>query len=234
MKKVFSLVSIAALCGLMIGCADPYVAKDVPVVKPFSKLYVPGAKAGIGVTAGTDVTKLKALYASAKRGSPRSNPFMLSKDEISFDLTQSSERLFNESGSFDLTYTPKETNDDKVEVEEAQPYRRLMGIVIGDAVVAILETQGQPTVIIRPGSEIPNTEWKVISIDTEKAVLERKGNAKPKRITVRLENPPPGFNPGGGAGAPGPGGPGGPGGPPGGSGMPFGAQGGSGGRGKSD
>jgi len=62
--------------------------------------------------------------------------------------------------------------------------------------------------VIRPGSKIPNSDWTVESIDREKAVLVRGGNAEPHRIVVRLESPPPGMG-GGGIGGPGAGGGGG-------------------------
>ena len=90
---------------------------------------------------------------------------------------------------------------------EPQPYRRLSGILIGDSVLAILEEGGKST-IVRPGMMIPDTNWRVVSIDKDKAILRREGPQLPHEVEVRLEVGMPGFtNTGnqGGGGTPPPG-----------------------------
>jgi hypothetical protein len=58
-----------------------------------------------------------------------------------------------------------------------------------------------PMQLIRPGMQIPNSPWKVISINEDEAVLRRSGNKRPKEIVVRLQGPiAPGSS--GGFGAP--------------------------------
>jgi hypothetical protein len=96
--------------------------------------------------------------------------------------------------------------------------------VVGDSVLALIDMGNGTTELIRPGQRIPGSEWTVVSIDEEKAILRRGGNRLPRQVTVRLELPPPGFGGGGNTGGF-PGGPTGPGGPPGGPGMPPGGPG---------
>lgn len=231
------LLPFVVLAGLAIagtsGCKAPEEdAGPATTVRSGRKVepYKINARAGLPVTVRTDPNALKGLVARTTRFGNRSNPFQLLKDEVRFDRDQNVERLFGQDGSFNLEYKEPELPPiQSSTVEEAQPYRRLSGIVIGDAIVAILETQGQETVLIRPGQFIPNTEWKVVSINNDRAILRRSGNRKPNEIEVKLELPPPGFGDTGAgtAGAPGGrgGGPGGPGGPPG---EPAGAAGGTG------
>ncbi|MBN9500394.1 MAG: hypothetical protein BGO01_03440 [Armatimonadetes bacterium 55-13] len=141
----------------------------------------------------------------------RTDPFALMAEEKAFEVSQSSERLLADSG-FSFDYEEPEQKDD-TPVLEPQVYRRLAGVIVGESVLALIDMgDGRPLEIIRPGQRIPNSEWTVVSIDDEKAILRRNGNKLPRQIVVRLESPP--FNPNQGGGAPG--GPnGGPGGAPG-------------------
>jgi hypothetical protein len=75
---------------------------------------------------------------------------------------------------------------------EVQPYRRLAGILVGETVSAILIMENGEPHIVKPGYRIPNSEWTVVSIDQDKAILRRGGSKKPNEITVRLESPPAG------------------------------------------
>lgn len=200
-----NLLPLAALALVVVGCQPPEeeatVTQTAKVVKP----YVPTAQAGIPVQPRVDPNALKPLIARASRFGSRSNPFVLLKDEIYFEKAQAAERLFQEDSSFPVTYEPPQPSAGTTIVVEAQPYRRLSGIVIGDAVVGILETQGQPTVLIRPGQLIPGTDWRVVALNEDRAILRRPGNRRPNEITVKLESPPPGFGGGslGGGGRPG-------------------------------
>ncbi len=220
------LAGIVALAGC--GLPDPGDT-SVPNVPKMPDAYAPKAKAGIPVAQAPDTGQLKPLIAATSRFGSRPNPFLLQASDIKFDQAQAAERLFLQEGTFSLNYTEPEFREPELLPEEPQPYRRLMGVVIGDAIVAILETDGQAPLLIRPGMRIPDTDWVVASIDEEKAVLRRTTNQRPKEVIVRLEQPRPGFGagagggqgaPGGGsfgpngpgAGAFGPGGPGGPGG----------------------
>src|SRR5262249_11073777 len=128
----------------------------------------------------------------------RNDPFALMPEERRFESSQATERVLGESGSWRFDYEPPEVKDE-TPVTEPQPYRRLPGVIVGESVLALIDMgDGRPLEIIRPGQRIPNSEWTVVSIDEEKAILRRPGNKLPKEIVVRLESPP--FNPGGGGG----------------------------------
>lgn len=149
------------------------------------------------------------------------NPFGLLPAERAFDQQQLADRLIFDVGGFgqffqDVSVEPEQT------VVEPTPLWRLAGIVIGEGVVALLDT-GTQIFDVRPGSRIPNTDWQVVSIDEERAVLRRtRDNVLPREFVVNLQGPLSGGGMGPGPGAGGPGGPGGPGGRPGGPGGPGG------------
>jgi hypothetical protein len=105
-------------------------------------------------------------------------------------------------------YEPPIEVADQSEIVEPQPYRRLAGILVGDTVSAIIIMEDGSAHIIKPGMRIPNSPWRVVSIDEEKAILRRAGNRKPTQITIRLETPLGGVPAQGGGRPGGPGGPG--------------------------
>jgi hypothetical protein len=213
MKKceLKTLALAAAATAVLAGCIppddEPFATVSARKVTP----YKPSAPAGLPVSVSADPNSLKALIARAGRFGKSSDPFRLLPNEIQFERSQTVERLMAEQGNFNLEYEAPQPPTGTGPVAEPQPYRRLSGIVIGDAIVGILETQGQPTIIIRPGQYIPGTEWRVVLINEDRAVLRRAGNRLPREVTVLLELPPPGFDSGNGGGGPsgGPDGPGG-------------------------
>ncbi len=193
---------------VMQGCGDPTASlEELPARQADkTKAYLPSAVAGVNkdVSKSQSPDRLKSLVASSSRFGSRQNPFRLNEEELSFDKLQAAEKLLSEQGNFGSTFELPEDKEEQVVAEEAQPYRRISGIIIGDAVYAILEQNGR-SYIIRPGSEIPETNWRVASIDRDRVILRRSGSALPNEIEVRLELPPPGMgsqgpNPGGGAG----------------------------------
>jgi hypothetical protein len=208
-----SILSVAALSVVFLaGCSKassgPETAATLPVKK---SSVVVDAAAGVPITQSTDAKRFTALVASnsGRFGAGRPDPFALTREDQAYDVQQGTERLFQQS-NFSMEYQPPVEADPTPPTMEPQPYRRLSGIVVGDSVLAIMDMgAGGDPVIIRPGMKIPNSEWTVVSIDSEKAVLSRPGNVRPNRITVRLESPPPGMggtpNGGlpGGAGRPG-------------------------------
>jgi hypothetical protein len=241
MKKL-RLVAPLAMALAAVGCQQESTPLATPVVTLPPHNFDPGVDAGwkaVGFGDAKLVADLK-LRNSGNHGqsfAPRNDPFALLREERAFDVSQSSERLLGEGGGFTFDYEPPVPRDDDAVIQEPQPYRRLAGVIVGESVLALIDMGDGRLEIIRPGQRIPNSEWTVVSIDEEKAVLRRGGNRLPRQIVVRLESPP--FNPnqggGGGGGAPGnmPGG-GTPGrgglGPPGGPGSPSGAPGGDGDR----
>ena len=130
----------------------------------------------------------------------RQDPWALTPVEWSFEQSQRSELFLDEAGGFRLDV---EIEAD-VETEEARPVIepvpqwRLAGVIIGQGVIGLLDT-GRETYEIRPGMTVPGTEWYVVSIDQEKAVLRRDGNKLPREFAVGLSGPI-GDGMGGGAG----------------------------------
>lgn len=117
------------------------------------------------------------------------------------------------------TYKPKE--EEQEDVLPPQPYRRVAGIMWGQSVAAIIETQGDLPRVVKPGDTLDG--MRVARIEPNQVVLSTLGK-KPREITVKLGAPitPVGRAfPGYGGGAPGvPGGmPGAPPGAPGGAGL---------------
>ncbi|MCS6830570.1 MAG: hypothetical protein RMM08_09340 [Armatimonadota bacterium] len=114
------------------------------------------------------------------------------------------------------TYKPKE--EEQEDVLPPQPYRRVAGIMWGESVAAIIETQGDLPRVVKPGDTIDG--MRVARIEPNQVVLSTLGK-KPQEIAVKLGAPItpvqrafPGYGggvpgvPGGVPGAP-PGGPGG-------------------------
>jgi hypothetical protein len=158
--------------------------------------YAYKTRTGTPVTIG-DPSLIQNLVASRNYGR-RNDPFALLSSEQSFDRSQLAERILGEMGGFSTYVDP----EPEVEVEirpEPQPYRRLAGVLVGETVSAILIMEDGTAHLIKPGMRIPNSPWRVVSIDEEKAVLRRAGPRPPTQIVVRLESPPGGVpNPGGG------------------------------------
>ncbi|MFZ4506305.1 MAG: hypothetical protein ACOYON_01240 [Fimbriimonas sp.] len=231
MKNYISALFLVVGAIGLTGCNSTSPADSVPAA-PVAETttprveYTPKAEAGIPVAQNPDAAAFSKLVES-KAGAfvARKDPFALNPEEAAFDRDQSSERLLQSGGGYSMDYVAPEPKIDETPVNDPQPYRRLAGVVVGDSVLALVVMEDGRTEVIRPGQQIPNSEWKVVAIDEESAVLRRAGNRLPRQIIVRLESPPAGFAPAspnaGGfppAGAPGiPGGPGGRrGGPPGG------------------
>lgn len=140
--------------------------------------------------------------ASSRTFGSRANPFALTSSEAVLEREQASALLLQVGGSFPMYYQPPPPPPDPATITEVQPYRRLAAIIVGDAVIALIEMEDGRTYEVRPGSQIPNSEWRVVSIDRERAILRRDGDKLPKEIVVRLESPPPGLSrgPGGNRG----------------------------------
>ncbi len=244
------LASVALLAGCGGGGGAVTPTSTVPAVKPIT--FKAPVDAGVPVAQPEGIDAIQAngrtyrddlllLAARTPYHQVASNAFNLRSAERDYDNVQAMERVNTTQGPFSIIYQAPEDKT-PISVLEPQPYRRLSGIVIGEAVTALIEMGDGSTLLIHPGEKIPNSEWYVVSIDEEKAVLRRGGNKLPKQIVVRLESAPVGVGPnasqGGGnfgTGGP-PGGFGGPGGPPGGFGGPGGPPGGfqGGGKGGSD
>ena len=208
MKVAVQVLAFGLVTASLIGCGGKggETATSNPSSSPSASStgssastdYKPmNVDAGVPVDRSTDDKPYKALVASASKYSFRSDPFSLTADEAAYDRQQNTERVASTMGGFTTQFQLPEDKTVDVTPEEVQPYRRLAGIIVGDSVLAILDT-GTGIQIIRPGMKIPNTEWTVVSIDQDKAVLHRDGDIRPHNVTVRLESPPAGV--GGNAG----------------------------------
>jgi hypothetical protein len=181
------------ICGLAVlalaGCQENSVAyapiaPNTNVPKPAMDLSAPS---GVPVTAPApvDVTQV----AAGKNLGSRPNPFALLSEETEFDKSQMSERFLASAGGYDLEIVPT-LEDPGAEAPRIEPVPnwRLSGVLVGNGVMALLDT-GSQTYEIRPGMQIPGTEWRVVAIDADRALLAREGNKLPKEFYVGLSGP---------------------------------------------
>lgn len=227
MARKSYFLGLVAMGAVLAGC---YSEDSVP--PPVSAVTQPLPPVVLTSPAGVPETPAPAVdpktLASLKPFQTRTDPFALKPIERQWDKQQEVYRVFGEVGFTTQYQLPEEEAVKPEDIPEAQPYRRLAGVVVGDSILALIDMGNGTLEVIRPGQQIPNSEWRVISIDSEKAVLRRNGNRTPRQIIVRLESPPPGM--GGGIGQTG-GMPGGPTGRGGGNRPGVGAAGGGGGAG---
>lgn len=209
--KLRSLICLGAsiAIGLMVGgCATPIPDDTNPVHLPAIKPATTDVAAGVPITFDDKASAF--TEANARTFVARSDPFALTGPQLAFERAQSNERQLQDLGGFYEVIPPPETETAQP-VLEPQPYRRLAGVVVGQSVVGIIEINGdtENQQLIRPGQLVPGTEWRVVSIDKDHAVLRRSGNTLPHEISVRLESRP--FGSGNGNVTPGSGQPGTPG-----------------------
>ncbi len=82
------------------------------------------------------------------------------------------------------TYQPKE--EEQEDVLPPQPYRRVAGIMWGQSVAAIIETQGDLPRVVKPGDTLDG--MRVARIEPNQVVLSTTGR-KPREISVKLGAP---------------------------------------------
>lgn len=185
-------VAIVASAMILPGCqkSSPPSSSPAPVAISLPKPKTT-ADAGVPLARNLDPSRWAKIIAD-KRYTARKDPFALSYVEAGFEARQESERLLLDQGNFSpLAFEPKDTETEAPVFQEPQPYRRLAGVLVGSTILAIIEMgDGRPAQIVRPGQRIPGTEWTVVSIDQDKAVLRRGGNKAPHEVVVRLESKP--------------------------------------------
>ncbi len=207
MKKTLA-TSLVALGLLAAGCGPQEEALQPSGVRPI-RVENPkfAAEAGIDAQVNPEPSATLQAIGKARPFGSRPNAFAMLPAEVAFDRSQRAERLVADVGGFSLLYEePLESEVDAAPVIEPVPAWRLSGVVIRDGVIAILD-MGDKTLDIRPGQRIPDTEWTVVSIDTERAVLRRSGTKLPRQITIPLQGTLPGQGGGGNAPAQGGGAP---------------------------
>lgn len=213
MKKLNSLWIFAGLALAAAGCGGGEATAEqveppptIPIDIDISQFETADAGEPVLPVAGVPLD----LYQSSATMTPtaaRRDPFALLAMEGVFEKNQQRERMVSEveGGFWPVYYEEPPRQREEIEITEPQPRRRLAGIVLSPTGVgALIEMEDGRTYEVRPGSRIPNSEWVVVSVDQDKAVLRRGGNRLPKVIIVTLE---PGTRaPAGGGGAGGTGG----------------------------
>ena len=187
-------IGLPALGMLLLGVTGCHqVVDDVPPPKAYHFTTPPPI--AIGNPAGLPVDPAKqsdivAVFNPQQKTVTRPDVWALSPLEQDFDTRARNEKIFATTGGTWPTLFQEKPEAVQVDTIEPQPFRRLAGVLVGDSVMAIIDMgDGSPMQVIRPGMQIPNSPWKVISIDEEKAVLRRSGNKRPKEIVVRLQGP---------------------------------------------
>lgn len=188
-EAVTPILAAACLCSFLIGCKGSSNQWEKPHQQPAyrPKPYVPTTTAGIMIVASNDRARWNAMV-NATGYKPRPDPFALSPVEQGFENRQEAERLASQIGYFPNVFVDLPPPSETGQAPEPQPRRRLAGVLIGDSVLAIIEMgNGRPPEIVRPGQQVPGTEWTVVSIDEDKAVLRRGGTRLPHEVVVHLE-----------------------------------------------
>lgn len=243
-KRALMGIVLAASGLVLAGCPPPVIDREgldaaLPAVKVKPTPPIETASVGFPISQGIYMVQLMPLH-------PRPDPFALLPNEEKYEHQQMAAYFATTYGGWPNFYPGPPPEPAPPEIEP-QPHRRLAGILIGESVTALIDMGDGSLKEIHPGDVIPGSEWTVVSIDDEKAVLRRTVPGKlPNEVIVRLESapqaPPAPTVPAGGGPQFGPGGPGGPGGfrgpggpagafGPGGPGAPGGRFGGAGGRG---
>lgn len=226
---VLVVIAIALLLVFTGGGGDNIGTQPPPTPPDFDRDgggFAPPSPSG-GFTPPPPTTMAAAPQPAAARPqfTPRRDPFAPLPEEV--EAMQAD--AFDPARYFVLASPPKPPRVELPEPFEAQPRRRVAGIIIGTTVSAILEQEGELPRIVYPGDMVG--EFRVASI-TETGLILRRSKGNPREVRVPYE--PPGNVGGGGVGggagfgAPRGGGPGAPPGAPGagGLGAPGGGRGG--------
>lgn len=214
MRNLAFLSMLAVLSASFVsGCADGGVrtsafAQQPPAGQPAGAAGAQASKLNADAGVPIQVAAKPTAFEDATKMTfgTRANAFSLLPAEAKFNNEQAAARLVSDSGGFSMMYEPPPPKPDEETIVEPQPRRRLAGILLGDAVIALVQMEDGRVYDVHPGSKIPNSEWTVVSIDQERAILRRSGNKLPKQIEVKLESGPIGGGGGGGGGAAGGGG----------------------------
>ena len=156
------------------------------------------ADAGVPLLVDGTVIQPTELAPGREFGS-RQDPFSLLDVENVYDEAQRTEFFLGQVGGWATPIGLASLTEDEVRIVlEPVPAWRLSGVIIGNGVLALLDT-GLAVYEVRPGSKVPDTEWTVVSIDSDRAVLRREGNKLPREFAVNLQGPIGGTRPAGGA-----------------------------------
>lgn len=200
-KTIWLAGAVLSFGALTTGCDVGDKTPEVPhVQQPKVELPTTVAEAGIASFVDQSPEQQAAALAQKRVFVGRADAFALLPSERAFDRQQTVARLASEGGGFMTVFAAPVEEVTTVAVTEPLPNWRLSGVVIGDGVAALLD-MGSTVVDIRPGQKVADTEWTVVSIDAERAVLRRDNGKLPRYFVVPLSSANEGANaPSGGGG----------------------------------
>jgi len=209
---VLVVIAIALLFVFTGGSGDNTASQPPPTPPDFDRdgsgLAPPSPGGGFTPPPPTMTATAPQPQAARPPFTPRRDPFAPLPEEV--EAMQAD--AFDPARYFVLASPPKPPKVELPEPFEAQPRRRVAGIIIGATVSAILEQEGELPRIVYPGDMVG--EFRVAAI-TETGLILRRSKGNPREVRVPYE-PPGNVGGGGGGGGAGFGGPrGGPGAPPG-------------------
>lgn len=202
---VFAGAAVAAI--LLAGCnTDPQQGPTMPqgqVNPKVKELYQPEAQAGVALSpqdAYKEMPTVRDIAQGKSWYSRRTDAFALLAAERKFESEQSLERILSDTGGFSNEFeVPDPAASEEAPQSFPTPAWRLAGIVVSEgAVIALLDQGGRVDTVV-PGQQVEGTEWRCISIDTEKAVFRRDPRRIPSEIVVPLQGGLPGQFGGGNA-----------------------------------
>ncbi|MBX3097027.1 MAG: hypothetical protein KF812_09210 [Fimbriimonadaceae bacterium] len=150
------------------------------------------AAAGVAVPLPGPETALETIEEGKLRYFPyRSDVFALLSSERAFDRSQLAERLISEGGFAMYYEPPAEEAEPPPPTRAPVPQWRLAGVLLSNGVVALAEipTQtGTRYFDLRPGTIITvgETQWQVVSISEERAIVKRLGPGPEQYEEIRL------------------------------------------------
>ncbi|MCH8977927.1 MAG: hypothetical protein IH945_01630 [Armatimonadetes bacterium] len=191
---LFGLLAVLA----SVGCetnATPFSGLTASL--PPEPVIDLSAEAGVPVNPSGPAI-LPSEVSPGKVFGSRQDPFRLLALEAEYDLAQRTEFFLGEVGGWTPPTNLGSLLEDEVrEFIEPVPAWRLSGVIIGNGVLALLDT-GLTVHEVRPGMKVPDSEWTVVSIDADRAVLRREGNKLPREFAVNMQGPIGGARPAGG------------------------------------
>jgi hypothetical protein len=185
-QRALMALGLVAVCVILSGCPQATIDRGNldqpnPVAKVRPTPPILKAPVGFPVASSNYVVHLIPLKS-------RIDPFALNPTEQLYENQQMAAYFATTYSGWPLFYPGPPPPPPTPQIEP-QPHRRLAGILIGDSVTALIDMGDGALREVHPGEEIAGTEWTVVSIDGEKAVLRRTIPGKlPNEVVVRLES----------------------------------------------
>ncbi len=192
-KRIVILAFAAVVVGLT-GCQQAPATADVAPtggVKFTDTLSTtPPASAGVEMPANpAEGLPDSPTLAKTMSFTSRRDPFSLLSEESRFDRAQASERLAVETGGFGNEFPEPDASYYEPPQLMPKPAWRLAGVIISEGGVIGLLDMGSEVIQIRPGMNIPDNPFTVVSIDSQRAVLRRTDGQIPRETEIELSGP---------------------------------------------